>query len=178
MGSKMGQNWGVLGGVLGGILGPFWAPPGPPPGAPRDPPGGRFSAPPKNRGKIRHFFGPPRTAILTPKLWKEYENRQKIGKKKCPILSRLGELLNTLQNVHPPGPPGRGGPRGSPREPPLWGSRYATPRRWFPHGYFLTLPYRQAAPLRSTSSGCPGRSSLCLGLRSLAPSRCATRVTA
>ena len=37
------------------------------------------------------------------------------GGKKVPILSRLGELLNTLQNVHPRGP---GGPPGT---PPLGG---------------------------------------------------------
>ena len=40
----------------------------------------------------------------------------------CPFLSRMGELLNTLRNVHPPGPgappaPPGGPPRGAPQGP-------------------------------------------------------------
>ena len=51
------------------------------------------------------------------------------GGRFCPknrnsILSRLGELLNTLQNVHPPG---GGGPGGAPRGAPPGGPPRATP---------------------------------------------------
>ena len=57
-------------------------------------------------------------------------------------LSRLGELLNTLENVHPPrggsgggsrGPPWRGGPRGPLRDPSPGGlGRTPGPPSWAP----------------------------------------------
>ena len=126
---------------MGVILGPILTPPGGARGAhfrrrrrarraggensrPR-PPG--FSGPPGGP-----FLGSPPNVIRTPPGHRIFvlfrggppggaKNGQKWGPGKCPILSRLGELLNTLRNVHifrrrPGGPPG-----GPPQDPPSGG---------------------------------------------------------
>ena len=73
------------------------AAPGPPPGGPGGARGGRKSAPPGKCCKFR-------------------DKRAKFAD----IVSRLGELLNTLENVHFSAPRPRGGLRAGQRGPP-WG---------------------------------------------------------
>ena len=104
---------------------------------------------------------PKNTLFLTPKKgYFRYEKGLEKGQKR-PIFGVIFRAKNdpfltpfwTPKNP-PPGPPG-GPPRGVPRS--------ATPRRDIPRGYFLSLPWRQTAALRSTCCACPGRSSLCYG---------------
>ena len=82
----------------GSKKGRFWGPPGGVPGGPRGAPGGPGGARPGGAKFGGNFWG----------VCHSYSE-------KVQHLSRLGELLNTLENVHPraPGPPGdppRGGP--------------------------------------------------------------------
>ena len=136
----------ILGVILGLILTPPGGVPGGPPAPPAAPPRGARNFPPRNFPAPPDFrgadFGPPTDDVReggfgrfpynirvsqggppqTP------QNGQKRPGKKCPILSRLGELLNTLRNVHifrrrPGGPPG-----GPPRTPPPGGSYGGVPR--------------------------------------------------
>ena len=68
------------------------------------------------------------------------KNRKKCEEIICErraILSRLGELLNTLQNVHPPG---GGGPGGAPRGP-SWGAPHGGPI-WHPQPAPFCVPPR------------------------------------
>ena len=82
----------------GSKKGRFWGPPGGVPGGPRGAPAGPGGAGPGGGKICGNFLG----------VCHSYSE-------KVQHLSRLGELLNTLENVHPraPGPPGdppRGGP--------------------------------------------------------------------
>ena len=96
----MGRFWADFGGSWGGQKPPFLGVPG---GVPGGAPGGPRGAP----------GGPP-----GPGGPRVYKNSFRVGY--CTIfVSRLGELLNTLENVHffaPRGPP-RDPPRGGPGTP-------------------------------------------------------------
>ena len=108
---------GSQGGLLGAFLGPFWGVPGGVLGDPQNTPflggpGGGQNRPPRG----------PRAGRRDPeKMQKKYSpiflmrERSQIG---VQILSRLGELLNTLENVHPRGPGAPRGPPGAPGQPP------------------------------------------------------------
>ena len=97
---------GVPGGSLGGPWGPPWGPP--PEGGSRGGPGGGPRGAPGGPGGQKS--GVPRETARVELIHQH--------------LSRLGELLNTLENVHPPRPGGPGGappggpPRGGPGTPP------------------------------------------------------------
>merc|ERR1712240_357161 len=84
---------------------------------------------------------------------------RKSRKNRNSILSRLGELLNTLENVHPPGP---GGPPGGPPRPRLPpGGAPQTPLV-YPQGFCLPLPpgrvcFGSANPWAAGTAGKPRR---------------------
>ena len=140
-----GGSWGAY---LGGIRGP---PKKGPPGAPRGPPGGGpggpgksgppGESPPGPGGPPGPPGGPPGGGhfgglnsfflyywgVFCPRGAKTPILAKNGVRRKCPILSRLGELLNTLRNVHPgppgggPGTPRGGGSREGPQgDPPGW----------------------------------------------------------
>ena len=108
--ASMGSKRGSFGGHFGGLFGPFLG------GGKRGPQGGTFLPPggghfrPPEIRKKRGFFTPPVKTVHHD-------------------LSRLGELLNTLKNVHPrvPGVRART-PRSPGMEPPSGGSLLAPPR--------------------------------------------------
>ena len=76
-----------------------------------------------------------------------------------------GRVIKYPPKCTPPGAPRGAAPRGprpgAPRGTPPGGPQICHPPADIPGGYFLSLPWRQTAALRSTSCGCPGRSSLC-----------------
>ena len=167
-----GAIWGGnLGGHFGGHFGPHFDPPGGgprgAPGRPRRPPGARArNFPPRNfpppglvpggpRGAPRD---PPERGVLGGFPYSKQEplggypqtpkNGQNRGPGKCPILSRLGELLNTLRNVHIFGAPPGGPPPGAPPGPPSGGVPGGVPMGGSPGG-----PLRMA---QTTPPGTPG----------------------
>ena len=140
-GSRRGVPGGSRGGPGGAPGGPPGGAPGGAPGAgpelaggPGGPGGPRGASggglPPKPRfWPFWGVFGLPRRHLLMEKGGSGGSRGVPLGgcpggvypggakkpeKSGCPILSRLGELLNTLENVHPPGP---GGPPGAPPDP-------------------------------------------------------------
>ena len=95
--------WGS-GGPRGPPGGPAGGPKFPPPGAPgifRAPPGASPRKPPKPAFSRTNTMGIG-----------GYTQTPKMAQKKGQVLSRVGELLNTLRKVHPRGPPR------PPRDPP------------------------------------------------------------
>ena len=141
----MGRFWADFGGSWGGQKPPFLGVPG---GVPGGAPGGPRGAP----------GGPP-----GPGGPRVYKNSFRVGY--CTIfVSRLGELLNTLENVHffaprgPPRDPPRGGSRDPlfggqkrPRKPPFFGGPRG-PLGGAPGPPGAGGPGRQIPPLRGTCS--------------------------
>ena len=109
------------GGLRGG---PGGVPRGGPQGTPRRPPSGGVPGGPRGGPGGAIFPGFPKNANSG------FRPREKAQVKLRPHhLSRLGELLNTLENVHPRGPPRLGGSPGPPGGPPWIGGSPGGPRR-------------------------------------------------
>ena len=110
MASFWGSFWGSFWTLFGGLFGPFLG------GGKRGPQGSTFLPP--GGGHFLLFENPEKRGFFDPPVKTVHHD-----------LSRLGELLNTLKNVHPRDPGVRARtPRCPGMEPPSGGSLLAPPR--------------------------------------------------